>query len=466
MGEIREEKGICVHYVGAGGSGVSALAQFRLMAGGRATGSDRSFDRGDAGEARRKLEALGLKVFSQDGSALIGRGARPSYLVASGAVEDDIPDLAKARELKIPIRHRADELSRHVESMRSVAIAGTSGKSTVAGMLFEILEFAGLDPSIIAGGELRSLKKRGLIGNAWRGRSRWLVVEADESDATLTRYRPEIGVLLNISKDHKEIPDLESMFSRFKAQAGSFVSAARPELEKFNDGASTFGFEGGTIRGEGLAVSADSSAFSVRGIRFSIPMPGRHNAENALAAAAAAASCGVSLENSSAALKAFSGIARRFESAGRAGGIEVVDDFAHNPAKVEATISAARPRAKRILAVFQLHGFAPARLMKAEFVEALARSLSPDDRLWMPPIYYVGGTADKDVSAEDYVRELAARGLRAEFAGRRADILDAVSREARPGDLVLVMGARDPSLPDFTREILARLGGLSGRGAA
>ncbi len=457
--------GDLVHFVGVAGSGMSALAQFHLMGGGRATGSDRSFDRGESGGVRGKLEALGLRVFPQDGSVFLHD--KPDYLVASGAIEERVPDLARAKGLGIPVRHRADELSSRVEGFRSIAIAGTSGKSTVAGMLFEILDHAGFDPSIITGGELVGLKRRGLIGNARRGKSRWLIVEADESDGTLVRYRPQLGVLLNISKDHKEIPELERMFSDFKSRSKSFLSADAPGLEPFQEGARSFGFGRGELRGEKLVLGPAGSSFEIGAVSFAVASPGRHNAENALAAAAAARLCGVPLEKAAAALREFEGISRRFEVVGRAGDVEVVDDFAHNPAKVAAALAAAQLRAKRVLAVFQLHGFFPARFMKREFIDAFASALRPQDRLWMPEIYYAGGTAAKDVSAKDFVREIAARGRRAEFAPAREDVPGELAREARPGDLILVMGARDPSLAAFAREILKELQELTsqpGRG--
>jgi UDP-N-acetylmuramate--alanine ligase len=444
-----------IHFVGVAGSGMSALAQFHLMGGGRACGSDRSFDRGQSRAVREKLAALGLRVFPQDASAFINN--KPDYVVASGAVEDKIPDLARAKALGIPVRHRADELSAHVEAFRSVAIAGTSGKSTVAGMLFEILEEAGLDPSIITGGELVALKARGLIGNAWRGRSLRLVVEADESDGTIVRHRPEIGVLLNISKDHKDIPELERMFHEFQSRSKTFLAADAPGLGAFHGGARTFGFERGDIRAENLSLGPEGSRFELRGIPFSISWPGLHNAENALAATAAAHACGVPLEAAAKALKNFAGIARRFELVGRAGGVEVVDDYAHNPAKVAAALAAARLRAKRVLAVFQLHGYFPARFMRKEFIEALSTGLRPGDRLWMTEIYYAGGTTAKDISAEDFVREIAARGRRAVFAPAREELPRELAKESKAGDLILVMGARDPSLPGFAQEVLESL---------
>ena len=424
-----------VHFVGAAGFGVSALAQFHVMGGGAATGSDRTFDAGGSAELRGKLEALGIKIYPQDGSALDGAHA---YAVASTAIEKDNKDLERVRALGLKLVHRADELSRHVAEHKSIAVAGTSGKSTVVAMIFEMLETAGLSPSVITGGALTSLIKQGFVGNAFRGKSELLVVESDESDGTLVRYRPWLGVYLNISKDHQELVELERLFAEFRRNSAEWLDASG-------------------LRAEGIEAGPEGSRFSVEGQAFSLPAPGRHNVENALAAVAACRKAGVALADCAKALAAFQGVSRRFERVGTAGGVEVVDDFAHNPVKVAAALAAAHLRAARVHAVFQLHGFAPARFMKSEFLDAFAAGLGPKDVLWLPEIFYAGGTAAQDISAADYARELKARGKDARFLADRSELPAALAREARAGDLVLVMGARDPSLPRFARDLLNAL---------
>jgi UDP-N-acetylmuramate-alanine ligase len=425
-----------VHFVGAAGFGVSALAQFHVMGGGRATGSDRSFDAGASAELRAKLEKLGVVLFPQDGSALDGSHA---YAVASTAIEKDNKDLERVRALSLRLLHRADALAAHVAAHKTIAVAGTSGKSTVVAMIFEILEAAGLSPSVITGGALTSLERRGFVGNAFRGKSDLLVVESDESDGTVVRYRPWLGVYLNISKDHQDLADLEKMFAEFRKNSTNWLDA-------------------GALRAAGVEPGPQGTRFIFEGQKFSLPVPGLHNVENAVAAIAACRKAGVSLPDCAKALAAFQGVSRRFERVGAARGVEVVDDFAHNPAKVRAAIAAAHLRAPRVLSVFQLHGFAPARFMKAEFLDAFADSLGPDDVLWLPEIFYAGGTAAKDISAADYARELKARGKDARFLANRSDIPADLARTARPGDVALLMGARDPSLPRFARELLAALG--------
>lgn len=425
-----------VHFIGAAGFGVSALAQFHVMGGGTATGSDRAFDGGASAELRAKLEKLGIVVFPQDGSALDGTHA---YAVASTAIEKDNKDLERARALGLRLIHRADALSAYVAAHKTIAVAGTSGKSTVVAMIFEILEAAGLSPSVITGGALTSLERRGLVGNAFRGTSNWLVVESDESDGTLVRYRPWLGVYLNVSKDHQDLAELERLFAVFRGNSTEWLDAS-------------------ALKAGRVELGPAGSRFSYDGQDFVLPVSGLYNVENALAAIAAARRAGVSLADCAKALAGFQGVSRRFERVGASRGVEVVDDFAHNPAKVAAALAAAHLRAPRVLAVFQLHGFAPARFMKTEFLDAFAAGLGPDDVLWLPEIFYAGGTAAKDISAADYARELKARGKDVRFSADRAAIPGDAAREARPGDLILLMGARDPSLSRFARDLLAALG--------
>lgn len=444
-----------IHFVGIGGCGMSALAQFRALGGDAVTGSDRDFDRGGQADLKRALQDLGVVLFPQDGS---GVDAGTAKLVVSGAIEADNPELVRARAHGVPVEHRADALAGQVSGNSTLAVAGTSGKSTVTAMIFEILVAAQRSPSLITGAPLITLSRKGLVGNAFRGQSNLLVIEADESDGTLPRYHPWIGVLLNIGKDHKEIAELAELFSLFRSQSERcVVNADDAGLARQAAGALTFGFTGGDLRGEHLDVMPDGSWFVAGGVEFNVPLPGRHNAENALAAAAAAQAAGASLNAAAAALSVYKGVARRFQYVGSARGIEVYDDYAHNPDKVRAMLAAAHLRAERVLAVFQPHGFGPTRFLRNEFIESFVAALGPRDVLWMPEIYYAGGTAVKDISAEDLTRPVQERGRDARFVADRAAIPAAIAREARAGDLVLVLGARDPSLSGFAGEVLEAL---------
>ena len=443
-----------IHFVGVGGAGMSALAQIHAMDGGPATGSDRDFDRNRGGTLKGKLEALGIRLFPQDGTAIT---TATNLVVLSTAIEDSNPEIATAKKLGIQIMHRSEFLARHVSSMRTIAVTGTSGKSTVVAMIFEILESAGRGPSVITGGSLLALQARGLTGNAFRGKSDILVVEADESDGSLVNYKPAVGVFLNLTKDHLEVAALHEIFMKFRANVATAITDSDDPALADLRADKTFGLDAGELRAEGLALTAGGSTFRVGGVSFSLPVPGRHNAANAMAAIAACANEGVSLADCAKGLASYRGVARRFQSLGSARGVELVDDFAHNPAKIAATLVAARLRGRRTLAVYQPHGFAPTRHLKNELIAAFAEGLRPLDRLWLPDIYYVGGTASKDISSNDVVAPLRAKGLAAFHVPDRAAIAALIAAEAREGDLVLVMGARDPSLSDFARAILAAL---------
>ena len=444
------------HYAGLAGSGMSALAQFQAMTGGRASGSDRAFDRGERGELRRQLEALGIEIFPQDGS---GIGEDCAALVVSTAVEEQVPDFATAREKAIPILHRSELLAHFVASRRTIAVSGTSGKSTVTAMIFEILEGTGRDPSVITGGDLRLLRAKGLPGNAWAGASDILVIEADESDGTLVNYAPAIGVILNLHRDHREMAEVESMFRVLRARAReALVVGEDANLDALAGGALRFAFgPAADIRAEDVELRPEGSTFRVDGVTFTLPVPGRHNVMNALGAIAAARTLDVPLADMAGPLAAFQGVGRRFEIVGSARGVEVVDDFAHNAEKIAASLRTAQARSPRVLAIYQPHGYGPTRFLRRDFVETFANVLRPQDRIFMLEVFYAGGTATRDFSAADIIAEIAARGRLAEFAPSRDWLLGRIAAEAAPGDLVLIMGARDPTLTDFAKSLVASI---------
>lgn len=444
------------HYAGLGGSGMSAIAQFQAMTGGRVSGSDRAFDNGERASLRAQFEELGIAVMPQDGSGIRDDCAA---LVVSTAVEEKVPDFAAAKAKDVPIVHRSEMLAHFVAQSRSIAVTGTSGKSTVAGMIFEILRGAGRDPSVITGGDLPLLQTQGLPGNAFAGDSDLLVVEADESDGSLVRYSPAIGVILNLQRDHKEMDEVATMFATLRARSReALVVGDQENLDQFAGGALRFGLtELADIRGEDVELGAESSRFRVQDTTFALPVPGEHNVANALAAIATAHALGVPLAEMAEPLSNFSGIGRRFQTVGKARGVEVVDDFAHNAEKIAAAIRTGHLRAKRVLAIYQPHGYGPTRFLRQDFITTFARELTSEDRLWMLEVFYAGGTATRDFSAAGIVDEIKDQGTRAEFAPSREWLIDRIAEEAREGDLVLMMGARDPSLTAFARDILAKL---------
>jgi UDP-N-acetylmuramate--alanine ligase len=229
-------------------------------------------------------------------------------------------------------------------------------------------------------------------------------------------------------------------------------------LDQFAGGGYRFGLSArADVRGEEVELGPDASRFRVDGTTFELPVPGAHNVANALAAIAVCRVLGVGLDEMVAPLAGFTGIGRRFQTVGKTRGVEVIDDFAHNAEKIAAAIRTAKLRAKRVLAIYQPHGYGPTRFLRRDFVTTFTRELGPDDRLWMLEVFYAGGTATRDFSAADIVAEIGAFGTSAEFAASRKRLVARVAEEARPGDLVLVMGARDPSLSELARAILAAL---------
>ncbi len=443
-----------LHFAGVAGSGMSALAQVCAMLGSPVSGSDRSFDKGERSEARGLLEAQGIRLHPQDGSGVEGDCCA---VVCSTAVEDNVPDVVAAQRLGVPVLHRSELLAHLVAHRRTIAVSGTSGKSTTTAMVFELLRGAGRDPSVLTGGDLIRLQEEGLWGNAYVGASDLLVIEADESDGSLVRYHPAVGIALNLQRDHKEPEEVLAMFKTLRAQCkAGFIVSEDSNLSELRPGSILFGCgEKATLKGEQLDLQARGSRFVVDGLTFDLPLPGRHNVTNALAALAACTSLGVPLKDLVAPLAAFRGVGRRFQIMGTANDITVVDDYAHNPAKVEAALRAAQLRSKRVLAVFQPHGFGPLKFMREELVQVLHATLRPEDRLWFMEIFYPGGTVTRDISSAEVIGDLQARGVKAELAPDRQALPALLAQEAKAGDLILLMGARDPSLPEVARAIAA-----------
>ncbi|MCE1228398.1 MAG: UDP-N-acetylmuramate--alanine ligase, partial [Firmicutes bacterium] len=268
-----------------------------------------------------------------------------------------------------------------------------------------------------------------------------------------------VGVVLNLQRDHKEMDVVAEMFRTFRAQTReAFIVGETENLLEFVPNAVVVGFgEGAIFRAEAVEIGPDHSRFQVEGVTFTLPVPGRHNVENALGALAACRAVGVKLREMVEPLAAFQGVARRFQILGQRRGVTVVDEFGHNPAKVAASLRTAQARASRVLAVFQPHGFCPMRFLRADFVHTFAVELRPVDHLWMLDIFYAGGTAHRDIASKDIVAEIADRGVSAHFAPSRDELIKTLAREAREGDCILVMGARDPSLTDLARSLLQAL---------
>jgi UDP-N-acetylmuramate--alanine ligase len=296
------------------------------------------------------------------------------------------------------------------------------------------------------------------------------VSEVDESDGSISLYHPEIAVLTNISLDHKELDELRGLFAGFLLSSRKAVlnlddPETRALAEAVPEKVIGYGFDSpaAEFKGRGLELEPGGVRFAVEteGARHDVQLqvPGRHNASNALAAIAVARALGVGMDESVAALERFEGLRRRLETVGEAGGVTVIDDFAHNPDKIDATLATLRAQPGRLLIMFQPHGYGPLTKMGEELAESFGDGMAPDDRLYLPDPVYQGGTVER-VRGSDWLADaVSARDKHAEHIPERAKIGAALIAEAKPGDRILIMGARDDTLIDFARELLERLDG-------
>lgn len=449
-----------IFFIGVAGTGMSALAQYLKGVGKKVSGSDRYFKPNEFNETKEKLEAEGINCFLQDGTGIT---SETDLVVVSTAIEDTVYEVQKSKQLNIPIIRRSELLALIAKSKKTIAVGGTSGKSTTTAMLFDILQQAGLEPSIISGAGLVSIIKEGKIGNAKTGKGEWLVIEADESDGSIVQYEPEVGLLLNVDKDHKEINALTEIFTTFKRNTKDlFVVNQSNALAKqlsqniqydfSTDPDIEAGYVAKNFQQNGLNIS-----FKINGVDFSLGQVGKHNMENALAATAVANQIGVDLTKCAEALRHYQGIYRRNQVYGKKHGVLLIDDYAHNPVKCAAALKACQYIAPKVIAWFQPHGYAPTKFLRNEFVDEIAAALRPQDEIWMSEIFYAGGTTTKDISANDLINDLKGREANAFFVEDRNNFLPEVRAHFTDDCVLLLMGARDPSLEQFAQKVWKEL---------
>lgn len=446
------------------------LAQIVRGLGGQVSGSDRSRDQGRTGEKFAWLENHGFALFPQDGS---GVTSAELIVVASAAVEASVPEIIRAGQLGCPRMSRAELNSAMFNAAtKGIAVAGTSGKSTVTAMLGWILHVVGTEPTIMNGAVMKNfISAENPFASAQVGSRELYLSEVDESDGSIALYRPAVGVLLNVSLDHKSMEELRRLF-------GDFLQVSRTAAVNVDDREASalalpeitlrFGIENAQADLSIVAGSIEDAATSISatvidrrdGSRhpLAITMPGQHNLSNALAAIAGANLAGVSVAEATRALASFAGLARRFDVIGTSqSGVTVIDDFGHNPEKCAATLRALKHHAGRVIAFFQPHGYGPLRQMGKELAETFVRELGPDDLTILSDPLYFGGTVERDDGALQVVKAIGNAGSRAEHFATREEAAERITAIARGGDRVVVMGARDDTLTEFARDLLARL---------
>ncbi len=430
-------------------------------------GSDRSYDQGKTPEKFQALQDLGITLYPQDGT---GVSADVSRLVVSTAVEPTIPDVKAAMDAGVEIVKRGALLAElfNAATIR-IAVAGTSGKSTVTGMIGTVLTGGGADPTIVNGGEIRNLRisDTDKFSNIRKGRADLFVAEMDESDGSIAHYMPSIAVLNNIALDHMSMEELEQYFGDYlsKAEDTVVINFDQPRVKALCESRASVKVISYSLVEPQANLYAHDLNPSVDGILFVVTYQGkdyparlnvlgRHNVENALAALGAGLAYGVDLPKMIEALGEFKGIHRRMEFIGTKNGVTVYDDFGHNPDKISASLQSLKAFDGRLIVMFQPHGFGPLRLMRKELVAAFADHLSADDILIMPEVYYAGGTVNRSVTACHLIGDLQGQGIDAHWFEARAEIPSFIQDNACKGDRIVIMGARDDTLHTFAREIL------------
>jgi UDP-N-acetylmuramate--alanine ligase len=439
-------------FCGIGGSGMMPLAEIVAAQGHHVAGSDRSLDQGRLSAKFEALAAKGIALFAQDGS---GVASAEQIVVASAAVEASVPDIVRATELGCDRMTRAELLAQLFNAAPvSIAVGGTSGKSTVTGMIGWILDQAGRNPTIMNGAVMKNYGSGSRVG-----KGDVFVSEVDESDGSIALYHPSVAVLNNVSLDHKSMDELRELFGGFlNAAKHSAINVDDPEAGALATRQSvTFGMRAGArLRATDLAPRHDGIDFTLNGMRVALAVPGAHNVSNALAALAAAQLAEVPLAQAAEALESFAGLSRRFDVVGTANGITVIDDFAHNPDKIAATLATLKAFPGRLLLFFQPHGFGPLRQMGAELADTFATAGEGNDVVICDPVYF-GGTVDRSRGSDWLVEQIVARGGQARHIASRESCGDWLVEAARPGDRIVIMGARDDTLPIFGAELLKRL---------
>jgi UDP-N-acetylmuramate--alanine ligase len=451
-------------FCGIGGSGMLPLANIVRDAGASVAGSDRALDQGRLGTKFSWLQSLGIDLFPQDGSGLVGGD---QILIASAAIEDSVPDIAKAKALGCTRMTRAELLAEMFNAApRSVAVGGTSGKSTVTGMIGWILTDAGRDPTIMNGAVMKNfVADDAPFASARVGQGGVFVSEVDESDGSIALFTPEVAVLNNVSLDHKSLQELRQLFGDFARKAKACVwNADDAETAALVEplalaGAISFGFAAqADFRATDITDLPLGSSFTLHAMGEVYPVtlivPGRHNIANALAAIAASVALGVSVAQAVRSVESFSGLARRFDIVGTANDITVIDDFGHNPDKIAATLATLRAFPGRIIAFFQPHGYGPIRVMGAELADVFADNMGADDHLLLCDPVYFGGTVDKSIGSQSITDAVAKAGRNAEYIPSREECGNRIVALARPGDRIVIMGARDDTLSAFAGELL------------
>ncbi|MEV6479956.1 UDP-N-acetylmuramate--L-alanine ligase [Streptomyces sp. NPDC051576] len=448
------------HFIGIGGAGMSGIAKILAQRGAKVAGSDAK----DSATADA-LRALGATVHIGHAAGHLADDA--TCVVVSSAIRQDNPELARAAELDIPVVHRSDALARLMDGLRPIAVAGTHGKTTTTSMLAVSLSELGQTPSYAIGGDLDAPGS-----NALHGDGEIFVAEADESDRSFHKYAPEVAIVLNVELDHHaNYASMEEIYESFQTFADRIVpggtlvisadhAGARELTRRVADSVKTVTYgeaEDADVRILSVLAQGLKSEVTVllggRELTFTVSVPGRHYASNAVAALAAGVALGIPAGELAPALAAYTGVKRRLQLKGEAAGVQVIDSYAHHPTEMTADLEAMRAAASssRLLVVFQPHLFSRTQ----ELGKEMGQSLALADASLVLDIYPAREDPIPGVTSDLIIEAARAAGADVTPVHDKADVPEAVAGMAKPGDLVLTMGAGD--VTDLGPRILDRL---------
>ncbi len=437
-----------IHFIGVGGAGMSALARILLDKGYEVSGSDRKLS-----AVAKQLAERGAKIFEGHDAANV-KGV--DAVVVSTAIPEDNVEVTAAKAQGSRRLHRSDVNAALLNAAKGIAVAGAHGKTTTTSMIGLILEHGGVDPTIIIGGQVDYLAD----GNARLGRGEYLVSEADESDGSFLKLLPYIAVVTNVENDHMDhygtMENIKKAFRQFLENTDEEkgicvlcadnenlreISKDLPRRVVFYGMAEDAEYRAAHIAPEGTGVAFDVERDGKKLVRVRLNIPGHHNVLNALGSVAAGILCGVSPEKAAEALSLFHGAKRRFETKGRTAGVWIVDDYAHHPTEIEATLKAARQtKPKRLICAFQPHRYSRTQLLQKEFGGAFKDA----DFLILTDVYSAGEAPIAGVSGET-IRSAVEKttGQKTAYIKARADVAPYLETIVQDGDLVMTMGAGD-----------------------
>ncbi|RJQ48804.1 MAG: hypothetical protein C4538_03270 [Nitrospiraceae bacterium] len=445
-----------IFFSGIAGSGVSAIAVFMADRGNSVSGSDRTFDINPRHPLKEKFQKKGICIVPQDGS---GIDSTVDCAVFSTAVEPDRPEVVKARLLGTQMKTRPEFLAEISQSFSTIAVAGTSGKSTTSGMLAFLMKRLGREPNLIGGGRVKQFVTSSNPGNTITGNSDYLVIEACESDGTIIHYRPQHTILLNLALDHHTVDETSRMFETLMENTSGKIILNSDDAnlgEIAHEHAVTFSvYTPSRYRPDTVSLKPFSTDFTLRNTKFTLSLPGEYNLYNALSCIAFLSEIGISHAELAEVLHEFQGIERRFDVHLNDGNRLVIDDYAHNPHKISSLMKTVKTMKERICYIFQPHGFGSTRLMKKEYIETFAENLRDSDHLVLLPIYYAGGTAGRDISSADLAEGIRFSGRSVEAVAQREEILEKIHGY----EACIIFGARDETLSDLAKQVARELSG-------